>query len=196
MAWVKAEYADELAVVTTWLVALLPWSVSYTTDAPFESPVYFLRFPLFELQARFPADITANGQQLDVAAVLSEQYGGVALFGDVYLGSPVAAVLGGPGAVLAYGLWTVAALLVAVAVVLSVGMYLREDAVSEWLPVNYVRLTGAVFAVAAVPLAAATVLFASSETAYGTPIPVGLVLMVAVAYLLLTADLASDAETA
>jgi hypothetical protein len=34
MAWVKAEYAGELAVLATWLTALLPWSVSFLRRSP------------------------------------------------------------------------------------------------------------------------------------------------------------------
>ena len=48
MVWVRSEYAGEFAVLSAWLSALLPWSVSFAQAGAFTLVV--LRFPLFLFQ--------------------------------------------------------------------------------------------------------------------------------------------------
>jgi hypothetical protein len=84
MVWVKSEYADELAVVVTWLSMVLPWSVAYTAGGPLGSHLAFVRISLFELQLRFPSEITFDGVPLDVAAALDVVYSGFQIAGNFY----------------------------------------------------------------------------------------------------------------
>ena len=46
--WVRSEYAGELAVLSAWLCALLPWSVSYATPGDVE--VFRIHFPYLLFQ--------------------------------------------------------------------------------------------------------------------------------------------------
>lgn len=194
MAWIDEEYADEVAVVSTWLVTFLPWSVSYaayTGDNPVESLLVFLRFPVFELQARFPGEVTVEGQVVDagIPETLAAKYGGIASIGSVHLGVPPLRLEAVEGTVLvAHALWSVAAVLTVGLFVLSLAMYLREDAVSDLLPVGYVRLTSIAFGVLTLVLVGATVAFALSDAGYGTPVPVGLPVIGAFAVLLWRAE--------
>lgn len=187
MAWIKAEYADEFAVVTTWLAAVLPWSVAYTTEAPAESWVFFVRFPVAGLQFRMPTEVSVGGQVVDagVPERLAEAYGGIGLLGNLHLQVPPLQLGASEGALLAaHALWTLAAAITLLAVVLSVVMYLREDAVRARLPLGYAKLTSVVFAVLAVVLAGATAAFAMADAPYGTPIPLGVVILAAFAVVL------------
>ena len=49
MVWVRSEYAEELAVVSAWLMALLPWSLTY--GRPMGGRYVAIRFPLFIYEA-------------------------------------------------------------------------------------------------------------------------------------------------
>ena len=91
MPWVKAEYAGELAVVSAWIAALVPWSLSVQPAGPFGSLLFMVRWPLVELQVRLPASLSADGEPLDVAAGLAQVYPGVNLFGSFYVTEPVSA---------------------------------------------------------------------------------------------------------
>lgn len=180
MAWIKAEYAEEVAVVTTWLATFLPWSVSYTGDAPAESRLFFLRFPVFDLQVRFPTEVTVDGTVVDagVPEMLAAEYGGVGLLGNVHVVLPptrLGSVAGAAGT--AYLLWTAAMVLTLALFVLSLAMYRREETVQAMVPLGYVRLTSIAFGLLTVLLAAATAMFSQSDGAYGSPVPVGVVLI-------------------
>jgi hypothetical protein len=194
MAWIKEQYAEEVAVLATWIVTVLPWSVatvSYAGDAPVESLLVFFRFPLFELQARFPGQIMANGEVIQTipSEFLTAQYGGVGLLGNVYLGVPVLRLGEVAGLVaVAQVLWSVAALVTLALFVLSVAMYRRESVVRAWLPRDYVTVTRVGFAVLAVTLAGATAALAMTDAPYGTPVPIGVVLLGALAVVLWRAE--------
>lgn len=191
MAWIKAEYADEFAVVTTWLAAVLPWSVAYTTEAPAQSWVFFFRFPIAGLQFRMPTEINVGDQVVDagVPELLADAYGGIGLFGNLHLQVPPLQIGASDGALLAaHALWTLAAVITFIAVVLSVAMYRREDAVRARLPMGYAKLTSIVFGVLALLLAGATAAFAMADAPYGTPVPLGVVIVTAFAVVLWRAE--------
>ena len=153
MVWVRSEYAGELAVVSAWLSALLPWNITYSTLAGVGS-VLFVRFPFF--QVRYVAGISiADG------LAVSSPLGALAY----QQGQSIAA---------AYAAWAVGAAVVGAAVVLSLLLYLREERVEA--TVDAVRLMGGLLALAGVVLTAATWLLWTRGFP-GLPIPVGVVLL-------------------
>jgi hypothetical protein len=189
MVWVKSEYADELAVLATWLSMVLPWSVAYHTGGPLGSVLAFVRLPVFELQLRFPSEITFNGVPLDVARALDVQYSGWQLAGNVYGTIPPAAALAYDGTLaLANAVWSIAAALVTVAFALSLAMYVREERTRARLPVAYPRLAGWLLLSAAAFLGVATALLFLERDVVGVPIPVGLVVVAALAVALVRAE--------
>jgi len=179
MAWIDAEYANEVAVLTTWLGTLLPWSVSFTDEAPAESWLYFVRIAAFDLQIRFPTEVTVDGSVVDagVPEMLAAEYGGVSLLGNVHLVLPPTRLgsVAGP-AWTAYLLWTAAMGVSLALLVLSVLTYAREEMVARRLPIGYVRATAIGFGLLTVLLSGATVAFSQSDGAYGLPVPIGVVL--------------------
>lgn len=199
MAWIDEQYADEVAVVTTWIAAFLPWTVAYTGEAFQGSRIFFFRFPAFGLQLRFPLEVTADGRVLEtnIPQRLAEQYGGFGVFGNLHVElAPLQMETGDGAAAIAYLLWTVATLVMVAAVVLSLAMYVREDDVRTRLPVEYPTLASITFGVLAVFLAGATAAFFLSDVAYGVPIPLGVVILAAFAVVLWRAEErpAGDAE--
>lgn len=200
MAWIKEEYAAEVAVLTTWIATVLPWSVSYVSysgGAPVDSLLVFFRFPVFEIQARFPGKIEGNGEVIQTvpSEFLTDQFGGVALLGNIYLGVPVLRLDDVAGLVsVAHVLWSAAALLMGLLFVLSVAMYRREDRIQAWLPRDYVTVTSLGFGVIAVLLAGATATLAMADAPYGTPVPIGVVLLCAFAIALWRAERVPDEE--
>jgi len=192
MAWVKAEYAPELAVLSTWISMLLPWSVAYHAKGPLGSVLVFVRFSVFELQLRFPSQITFEGVPLDVAQALNQVYSGVQIGGNVYVALPPTAALDYGGSLaLANGIWTVAALLLLIAFVLSLAVYTDESR-AERLPYPYPRLAGALLGGSTVVLALAAVLMAIERGTVGFPIPVGVLVMGALSFVLLRVDIVAD----
>ncbi|QSG02725.1 DUF7549 family protein [Natranaeroarchaeum sulfidigenes] len=172
MAWVRSEYAGELAVVSAWLAALLPWNVTYATIFEGEATVLSIRFPFVQL--RYVLGIELPGSE------------------GLSIDHPMAArslVEGTP--VIVYDLWIVGALCILAAVGLSVVMYLREEWVTERLPRSPVRVMGALLAGATIALSASTVaIITHGEFGGGLPIPIGLVVLGALSWILLTVDLA------
>ena len=165
MAWVRSEYAGELAVLSAWLAALVPWNVTYSTDVLGGSLLY-VRFTL--LQVRFAFGV-----------------GGVA---PVSLADPVTAyaVQRGTTAGVAYLAWLAGAAVVLLALALSVVYYAREARV-EAGPVDPVRLTGVLLVAAGVALGAATVLLATRGIP-GLPLPLGVVAELALGVALLRVE--------
>jgi len=195
MAWVKAEYAPELAVLSTWLSMFLPWSVAYHAKGPLGSVLVFIRFSVFELQLRFPSEVSFEGVPIDVARALDQVYSGLQVGGNFYVALPPTAALdyGGPLA-LANGIWTVAALVLLVAFALSLAVYTDESR-TERLPYPYPRLTGWLLGTTTVVLALATGLMALETSTVGIPIPIGVLVMGALSAALLRVDIVDD-ETA
>ena len=165
MVWVRSEYAGPLAVVLTWLSALLPWNVTYS-PAVSGGSVLFVRFPFFQVRYAF----------------------GVPFADAVRVFDPLSAVAfqSGNSIQLAYEAWAVGAAVLAVAVAASVAYYAREDAFESG-PVDPVRLLGGLLGLGGVVLAVATYLLATRGFP-GVPLPVGVVFYLAFSGLLLTAD--------
>ncbi|SNZ04451.1 hypothetical protein SAMN06269185_0565 [Natronoarchaeum philippinense] len=169
MAWVRSEYAGELAVVAAWLAAVLPWNVTYTGIPGTDLSALFLRFPF--LQTRYIFGLPRDDQRLfyDPVAALDQVSG-------------VSEML--------YYLWIAGAAVVLLAVLLSFAMYAAEDAVEELSPVHPVRAMGGLLALATAFLTAATVAIATNgDFGGGIPIPVGLVVLGSLAAVLLRAEL-------
>jgi len=165
MAWVKSEYAGEFAVLSTWLVAVAPWSASLFGRGGLT--VVVLRFLPFRLQYIFGVQAAGERPFLWAWEVAGFQ------------ASPELTLAGRVG---------VAAFLVATLPFgLSVYYYLEEARVADLLPLDPVRLFGGLLGVVGGLSLAATWLFVRHFP--GTTLPVGAVLAAVFAYLLLTIDL-------
>jgi len=165
--WVKPEYANELAVLSAWLSVLLPWNVNYTAELIGEGRFLFVRFPFFQVRYNF----------------------GVPIGRAIRLDSPLGAARfqsGGGSLALPYWIWTTAAVVFGLAVALSVVFYLREEWVESW-PVDPVRLIGAVLGVGTLGLGVATY-YLYVQGFPGLKLPLGLVLIAALAVTLLVVD--------
>jgi len=199
MAWVRSEYAGELAVVSAWLSMLLPWNVVYQPDAPVNSTVVFFRFSVFELQVRFPFIFEVDGEIATAAEALALEFPGAGLVWGLFVTTPVGAIIhygemavdrSGIGQYLYWGslAWAVAAVVLLAAFVVSIALYLREARFEQRSPVDPVRLIGGLLAVATLATAAATVLYALDSEVAGVPIPVGVLLMGGLAVALLRVE--------
>lgn len=122
MTWVRSEYAGELAVLATWLCALVPWSLSFGSRGGIT--VVAIRFQYLMLQFIYGIDLRGAGER-PVLPVWD---------------APAFAA-SGTAESQAYAVWAVGAALLTVALVFSVLFYLREDRV-EAGPVDPVRLLG------------------------------------------------------
>lgn len=189
MSWVKSEYAGELAVLSAWLSMVLPWNVVYHPDAPVNSTVVFFRFSVFELQIRFPFIFEVGDQLVSAANALALQYPGTGLFWGLFVTTPVGAI-GHYNDYMELGsiAWGIAALVLLACFVVSLALYLREDATEERLPVDPVRLIGGLLGAATVATAAASVLYFLDRSLAGIPIPVGVVVMGALSVALLRVE--------
>lgn len=163
--WVRSEYAGELAVLSTWLCALLPWSLSYATLGDLRLfRIHFL--PLF------------------VQYVL-----GIDL-GDVE--DPVVLVHEAPGftadsaVTLGYRLWGVAALVFAGCFAWSVLYYVHDERLEARSPLDPVRVSGGLLLASALPLTAATYYLGDGFS--GITIPIGVAFMYLFGGLLLVVD--------
>lgn len=168
MAWVRSEYAGELAVLSVWLTALLPWSVSYFRETIAGQPVTVvnIRFIFFQFHYLF----------------------GVS-FGEQTLGDIVQIVHQVPAFVpsnqrLEAEIWLAGAVIFLALFAVSIAYYAREEAVAERSPVDLVRLFGAVFAVLATVFTVTTVMFFPHQVT----VPVGTLFMWAFAVTLLRID--------
>lgn len=165
MIWVRAEYAGALAVVSTWLAAVVPWNVTYSTGVS-GGAVLFVRFPFFQVRYVF----------------------GVPPARRVAVSDPLSAVAFQAGQTIqvAYQAWAVGAGILAVAVVVAT-VYYRYEAAVEAGPVDPVRLLGGLVGLAGVVLVASTYLLATRGFP-GVPIPVGVVVLLGLSVVLLTVD--------
>ncbi|MFC7020933.1 MULTISPECIES: TIGR04206 family protein [Haloarcula] len=164
MAWVKSEYAGEMAVLSTWLVALAPWSVSVFQVS--DLTVVALRFLPFRLQFIFGATIENERPFLWAWEVARFQTS--------------------PELTLAGTLGFAALVLFALPLTLSVYYYFEEERVGDLLPLDPVRLFGGLLGLVALATVAATALFVRFFP--GVTLPVGAALSALFAYLLLTID--------
>lgn len=163
MAWVKSEYAGPLAVLSTWLVALLPWSVTGFTRG--ELTLTAIRFPFFRVQYVFGVGLGDQNPFLWTWEIPDFQ---------------VAPELTTAGEIAIVG-----AAVYALALGFSVAYYVAEDRV-ESLPIDPVRTLAAGIGLASVLFLASTALFVRHHA--GVTLPVGSVVALALAYVLLTVD--------
>ncbi|MFB6079444.1 MAG: hypothetical protein ABEJ81_00330 [Haloferacaceae archaeon] len=152
--WVRSEYAGELAVLSAWIGALVPWDVSLVSDVAGGNAL-FVRFPFVEIRYAFGLPSGRPTLVLDPLSALG-----------FYRGTAVA---------VGYRVWLLGAALVAAALVLSSVYYLREERV-EAAPVDPVRLMGVLLLGAGLTFAAATYLI-QVHGLPGLPAPVGVVLL-------------------
>jgi hypothetical protein len=169
--WVRSEYAGELAVLTTWLSALIPWNVTFVSGVASGS-FLFVRFPLLQVRYNF----------------------GVPLAAGVAVTDPLSAVAfqRGQALELPYQVWGVGAAVFAAALVVSVVYYRRESWAESW-PVDPVRLLGGLLLGTGGTFAAATYLLLSRGFP-GLPIPLGVVFLCLFGGVLLTVDRTEGAE--
>lgn len=165
MGWVRAEYAGELAVVSTWIAVLLPWSVSYSSGVS-GGTVLFVRFPFFQVRHTVGIPIARSFRVMDPLSATAFQ--------------------AGQSIQIAYQVWTLGALVLAVAALFSVAYYAREDAV-EGGPVDPVEGLGTLLAVAGAVLALATY-FLLTRGFPGVVVPVGVVFLLALGGVLVRID--------
>lgn len=167
MAWVKSEYAGEFAVLSTWLVALLPWSTTLM-NIQFQganATVVVIRFLYFRLQYIF--GISFGRQERPVL-----------LFTDAVGFNPESLAL-------ASWLWVAGALLSVVPVGISVAYYASEQQVASRLPTDPVRLQGVLLGLVGVLLLGSTALIVPEQD---VTVPVGALFALVFAYLLLTVE--------
>ena len=152
--WVKSEYAGALAVVSTWVCGLLPWSVT-----------------LFRQDVGSGVSVTAVWIRFLPGRFL--YVFGVGLPED----SPyrwvweVPGFVGTRGETIASYVWLVAAAVFAVALVVSVLYYAAEEWVESW-PVDPVRLLGVLLVATGVALAAAVAVLVRFQAGIGLPVGV------------------------
>jgi uncharacterized protein (TIGR04206 family) len=178
MVWVKSEYAEELAVLMTWLSALVPWSISYGSFAVTSAEdltLVILRFPFFGIRYQLGLQILGGTSLQSPLGFRSEV---------LSAGESAAAQL--PG----YDLWLVAVAILALAVVVSILMYFEVDAALDALPIDPVRLLGALLLVVAVLLLGSSYVLYSSQAAL--LIPFGVFLHLAFGVILVRVDRATD----
>lgn len=163
--WVRSEYAGELAVLSAWLCALLPWSVSYAS--PGDLQVFRIHFVYLLFQFVPGADLGAG--RVPFVLVVD----GPAFASD-------------PGVVLAYRLWIAAAAAFTVGLAWSVVYYVYDDRFEARSPIDPVRVMGVLLVATALPLSVATYYVVGSLP--GTTVPVGVLFMYLFGGLLLIVD--------
>ncbi|WP_435185006.1 DUF7549 family protein [Halobellus sp. EA9] len=165
MVWVRSEYAGELAVVSTWLAALIPWNVTYSSDVS-GGAVLFVRFPFFQVRYAF----------------------GVPLARRVAVSDPLSAIAFQSGQTIqaAYQAWAFGAAVLAVGVLVAVAYYLDEERVESG-PVDPVRFLGGILGLSGLVLAGATYLLVTRGFP-GIPLPVGVVFLLVLGGVLLTVE--------
>jgi len=164
MALVRSEYAGEFAVVAAWISALMPWSITYFRPAELSLELLVVRYGYFHLQ------FLLSGPLFDTRTFLPlhEAHG--------YVASNVRPAI----AVAAVG-----AVALTLALVLSV-VYYRAEARVESLPVDPVRLMGAILGVCGLLFLGATALLWENKA--GTTVPLAPLFMIVFAVSLLRVD--------
>lgn len=216
MPWVRSEYAGETAVVSAWLAALVPWSVTYQPALPpLGATVYLARLGLFGVQirprqtilVRRPAELAGGGsgatvnESVPITDVIDLFVPGSKVIGNVYATTPPTAAAfyadlpitpetTAAGSSLFWGgvAWTVGAVVLLAALALSVALYRDETGVTERLPVDPVTAMGGLLGATCVAFAVGTVLFYLGRSVTGVPVPLGLVVVGALAVMLLRAE--------
>lgn len=179
MVWVKAELAEELAVVAAWLSALVPWSVSVALGSIGGATLVEVRFPF--VLVRYLFGLQLEGSDRVQNPLLETPFGAAEYYAE------------SPGA-FPYEIWIVAAGILLLAVVLSLLLYFFEAELAE-SSVDPVRLMGALILLAAILLTVSSAVlelgldsFAQTDSYPGTVIPIGVLLQYAFAYVLLRVE--------
>lgn len=158
MVWINSEYVEEFAVLTTWLSVLLPWSVVHASSEK-GAELVVLRFPLFGIQYVF-------GTGLVDGTTLRTPWQYYTLNAGQY-----------PAQAAAYLVWTLAALVLLAAVVVSILMYFESDVVDQ-LPGQGVTVLGVAMLVLGVAFTAAALQLNAAQPAdilgWDVFLPVGL----------------------
>lgn len=193
MAWVRSEYAGELAVLSAWIAMVLPWNVVYGASVPtrpIESNLSTVRFSIVELQFRAPGEINIDGEQvLRATESFDMLFSGVHLAWDLYLTTPPMALAHHEGDLFLASLaWSGGALALVAAFTVSLGLYVREASFEAASPVDPVRLIGLLLGVATVATGLATVFYYFARDVAGFPIPVGVLVMGALSIALLRVE--------
>jgi hypothetical protein len=190
MAWVKAEYAGELAVVAAWVATLTPWSLTLQPNGPLGSILFLVRWPLGELQVRLASSITFGDTEVTASPALAELYPGTHLGGPFFVADPVSATAFYDVPAVTYGGWgwVIGTIAVVVALGLSVALYRDEAGTTARLPVDPVRGMAGLLGVATTGFAAATVGLWFGPPRVGVPLPVGVVVVGALAIALFRVD--------
>jgi uncharacterized protein (TIGR04206 family) len=168
--WVRSEYAGELAVLATWLTALLPWSVSVLRESPQGMDATFtvvnIRFVFVQFHYLFGLPI--GDQSLDSIVQFVFEIPGYVPTNQIPEGQ----------------LWLAAAGLFALLLALSFVYYARDEWLEATSPVDPVRLFGAAFGCFAAIFTIATAMFYQHQPT----VPVGALFMWVFAAMLLRVD--------
>lgn len=179
MVWVKSKYAEELAVLSAWLSALLPWHLAYVPNIDrLPGSLLYVRFPFAQIQFAFGVPLA---KAIDVTTPMG-----------VFYDRPDSLVSG--DIEIAYTVWYVGAAILAIAVLLGIAMYAREDRIAELLPMHPVRVMGGLITGASLVLAASTVLLYHHRVFDTYPLPIGLVVMLLLGASLLRVELLDERE--
>lgn len=177
MVWVKSELAEELAVLAAWLNVLIPWSVSVSIGEIAGGSLVEFHFPFFLVRWLFGIDVPGANP------LVLFPWEAVAFYSDA------------PGPI-PFAIWTVGAVVLAVAFLLSLGMYFAEDRIKQ-VSLDPVRVMGVLLLVAAIlhTVASAFLQFGAlpvesiaADKFPGVLIPVGVVFQFAFAYVLLRVE--------
>lgn len=157
MTWVDSEYAGELAVVSAWLAALLPWSVTVRSGTLLgqNASLVVVRFPLAMFQFLFGPEVQGFDSFVPVWAAPG------------FTGSEAVTT--------AYTVWLAGGVLVTLAVAFSGLYYARDELVEARSPVDPVRVMGALLLPGGLLLFAAVVLLFQAQGGITVPIGAGLV---------------------
>lgn len=162
--WVRSEYAGELAVLSVWANALIPWSLSVASSDG--ASLVVVRFQLFLVQYLFGISLGAQEQPFQtVLGAVSFETGAITR---------------------AYEVWLAGAAVFTIALLVSVGYYLADERLEAISPVDPVRLLGVLLVLTAV---AETVAVVRLWDAFpGTLIPVGVLFCYLLGGLLLVVE--------
>lgn len=166
--WLRSEYAGEVAVLSTWLCALLPWSVSVfrqSVGAAGTVTAVWLRF----LPGRFLYVLGALNRPGPPWNWVWEIPGFVASGGET----------------VASYVWIAGTVVFVPALVLSVVYYVDEDRIESW-PVDPVRTLGGLLTASGGLLLVASVLLFADQS--GTTVPVGAAVQFVLGVALLRAE--------
>jgi len=185
MTWVDSEYAGELSVVSAWLAALLPWSVSYLSVL--NGSFIAIRFPLVSVRLLLGANVTGEVPLL---------------FAWQAPAHPQAGSVAGT----AFTLWFAGTVVLSGALCLSAVYYAREALLEERSPVDPVHLMGGLLTVSGGFLLVATVLLVLPPSVLqatrvlpaggdaGITVPVGAVIVPALGVALLQTERTDSKE--